>query len=449
MIKPIVKPIRFYPETHAYNRNGRTYFVNSRTGTWVVLSYSAVKQLNGNRNNEGFMKVYEALAEKFIIKDDRYQYVKTKSKVKPLLAKLQTTGMCNFRCVYCFNNEEIKTHSMTKKTLYQSIDYVFSNPYASNGILFAIYGGEPYADKERLYEALSYIREKSGSRSDVVTGIITNGSLLDDDDIAFIMDNDIHLSFSFDGLPEFQMNNRISRNKEEADLPLRNLKKIAAYRHTSVLATITREMSAHLEEIILYMEELGVTNIEFLPLRLLGKANGKNELSVNTSEYINALKNVVEAIECGKIKHLKVGTIMRLLLPLETGETVYGELGNRRCGAGKNSIHINYDGTIQGCDMLPDKYSPIIGDVWRGVDGLDKLESNIFDFGAASESCLVCPWSHFCRSGCVGASGSDEGSCNRKHTLSCATNKELYPFLLEKLVTDGGVLHNYFINHIS
>lgn len=336
---------------------------------------------------------------------------------------------------------------MNIETLYQCVDYVFDNPYAANGISFAIYGGEPFMDKELFYKAVKYIQEKSKGRSDVQISAITNGSLLDDDDIAFIVKNNIHLSYSFDGLPEFQAHNRMPDHKEMADKSFLNLKKVSSYKYTTVLSTITCEMSTHLEDIALYMENLGVTNVEFLPLRLMGVADGKNGLSVNIGEYVNSLSKVVELIECGKIRHLRVGTIMRLLLPLETGDTLHGELQDYRCGAGRNTLYIKYDGTIRGCDMIPDKYSPVIGDVWKGIDKLDKLDVNIAQTDKISNSCKQCPWFYFCRSGCAGASGSDDGSCNQKHTLSCAINKAMYPLLLEKLTTDGGVMHQYFVTH--
>lgn len=442
------KTIQFYPEAHAYNRNGKTYFVNSKAGTWVAMSFGMIRQfMNESAGSEGFIKVYDVLAKKLIIKDKRYQYQTERRVEKPLLIKFQSSGKCNFHCAYCFNDSEIRAHSMKSETLYQAIDYVFDNPYASNGISFAIYGGEPFMDKPLFYKAVQYIKEKSRGRADVRISVVTNGSLLDDDDIAFIIANQIHLSFSFDGLPEFQANNRIPNNIGLAGIPLSNLRKVASYQYTTVLSTITREMSAHLEDIALYMEGLGVTNVEFLPLRLMGAAQGKDNLSVNIGEYVNSLIKVAELIECGKIRNLRVGAIMRLLLPLETGDTLHGGLQGYRCGAGRNVLYIKYDGTIRGCDMIPDKYSPIIGDIWTGIDKLEKLDVDIAYTDRFYHKCKQCPWFYFCRSGCTGASGSDEESCKQKHALSCAISKTMYPLLLEKLLTDKGALHGYFVSH--
>lgn len=33
--------------------------------------------------------------------------------------------------------------------------------------------------------------------------------------------------------------------------------------------------------------------------------------------------------------------------------------------------------------------------------------------------------------------------------MTCMINKALYPYLLEKLATDGGVLHEYFLTHTT
>lgn len=446
--------IHFHPAVRAYRRGGRTYFVNTNTGSWAVLSSRYAKAIAegfcSETQGEDFQKAYESLSKAMIISDARYPEKKLSTEVKPLLVKFQTTGECNFHCVYCFNDKSIRTHVMNRETMNRAVDYVLANPYAANGVNFSIYGGEPLMERELLYDTILYIREKEKNSPNVRINIITNGVLLTEKDVDFLRENHVQVSFSFDGLPEFQNANRRNMQGEPtSEAVLRGISLFKGYREMCVLATVTRNMSAHLLDIVTFLDARDIPAVEFLPLRMLGQAEGREDISVDTGAYIRSLKAIIDAIEDGKIERISVRAVLRMLLPLETGQTLHGELGIRRCGSGRNVISINYDGTITGCDMMPPAFTPVIGDVWNGITKLEKLDGLLKPYGKVSPNCNSCPWTMFCRSGCTGASGSDGGTCNSRHLLSCAINKAIYPYLLEKLATDGGRLHEYFRKHTT
>ena len=401
-------------------------------------------------HSEAYMEAYDSLAKASIIDDPAYTKDEPIREKKPLLVKFQTTGECNLRCAYCFNDPSIRTNIMDEGVMRQSVDYVFSHPHAVHGVDFIIYGGEPLVRRELLYKTILYIRESQPKDCKTYVGIITNGTLFTPEDAVFFREHHVAVSVSFDGLPEFQDQNR--RDDADAATSLGALRAIEMSKDGEslcILATVTRNMSARLLDIALYFEEHGIPIIEFMPLRMLGTAEDKDELSVNVKEYIQSLKDVVEAIEDGRIRNTSIRTILRMLLPLETRQTVHGEIGCVRCGAGRDTVFIDCKGNIMGCDMIPAELSPVIGDVWKGITDIDKLDGILQPQFTKLSGCKQCPWNRFCRSGCTGASASDQHGNNRKHTLTCAVNKELYPYLLEKLVTDGGVLHEYFLQHTT
>ena len=444
--------IHFYPAVRAYRRGGRSYFVNTYTGTWAALSSRYAKAFSEGLLSQtysvDFYEAYEALAKSYIVRDLCYAEKRQNAEIKPLLVKFQTTGKCNFSCVYCFNDTTIRTKTMDRQTMRSAVDYAFTNPYAKNGLYFTIYGGEPLMDRGLLYDTIDYIYHKNSPDIKACINIITNGALLTVEDVSFLKSRGVRVSISFDGMPKFQNRNRpdtVGLSTSEA--VIRGIRLLDNYDEMCVLTTVTHDMSDHLLDIALYVQSLGVPYLEFLPLRMLGCAEGRSDISVNVAAYIKSLKTIVYAIEDGRINQLGVRAILRMLLPLETGQTLHGELGDRRCGSGRNIISINFDGTITGCDMMPPAFTPVIGDVWRGITDLDSLDRLLMPYGRVSPFCNRCPWTLFCRSGCTGASGSDGETCNSRHLLSCAVNKEIYPWLLEKLVTDGGVLHSYFMSH--
>ena len=446
--------IHFYPAVRAYRRGGRSYFINTHTGTWAALSSRYARAFSegflNHKQSKDYYEAYEALSKARIVRDPRYIEKRQNAEIKPLLVKFQTTGKCNLSCIYCFNNTSIRTKTMDRQTMRSAVDYAFTNSYAIHGLYFTIYGGEPLMKRGLLYDTIDYIYNKKRPNISPHINIITNGTLLTAEDVAFLKAREVSISISFDGMPEFQDKNRPDAlESPTSDDVIRGIQLLKNYDDMCVLTTVTRDMSEHLLDIALYIQSLGAYYLEFLPLRMLGCAEGQGDISVNASAYIKSLKAIVDAIEAGCINRLGVQAILRMLLPLETGQTLYGELGDRRCGSGRNVISINFDGSITGCDMMPPAFSPFIGDVWKGITNLDKLDKLLMPYGSISPLCNSCPWTLFCRSGCTGASGSDGETCNSRHLLSCAINKEIYPWLLEKLVTDGGILHSYFISHTS
>lgn len=440
-------------EVGFYKRGERFYFINRKTGNWATLSLPSLKILLNEYDtaspSETFRKTFTALAQNNILRDAKLNQKRPPLDIKPLLVKFQTTGKCNLNCIYCFNNTAIRTQTMTHDVMTAAVNYAFSNPYAQkNGLLFIIYGGEPLTERTLLFNTIEFIRQKS---NDSYVGIITNATLLTDSDVAFFRKHNVHIIVSFDGLPTFQATNRLGVEKiSQAEKILANVQRlnnIGYMENSCILCTVTREMSPHLLEIALFLQDRGILNMEFLPLRMLGVAEGYQQISADIGAFVTSLKKIVDAISSGKITRLRVRNILRLLLPLETSQTVKGFIGCHRCSAGRNSIAINYDGTIIGCDMIPEKFSPIIGDVWKGITELDKLDALIAP--VASKECQKCLWLRACRGGCTGASASDNDSINTRHILTCVTNKQLYPYLLEKLVTDGEKLHQYFLKSTS
>ncbi len=446
--------LKFYPSVRAYSRNGRVYFINTKLGTWASIPYHYARAIRNEllsfEHSQVFDEAYDALAKAMIIRDLQYHKNISTRDTLPLMVKIRTTGKCNLKCSYCFNDLSARNRCMNKETIKRAIDYSFSNPYAVNGVHFCIYGGEPFMDRDLLYMTLSYIFEKGKNATSLRVSINTNGTLLTDEDIQYIKEHKIQLSVSFDGLLQFhdQYRKGVMGNKT-GEIVLNTIEKLKGYENFSILTSITQEMSDRLLDIALFMEDKGFPSVEFQPIHMLGCAEGKKKYTVNAADYASSLKALVIAIEEGKIKNLKIRTIIRLLLALETGQTLYGEIGNRRCGSGRNSITIDYDGSILGCDMMPAKYSPVIGDVNCGINALEKLDALFLPYGHISPRCTACPWTLFCRSGCTGASGSDQSSCNMRHFTSCQINREIYPYLLEKIVSDGGKLHEYFVNHTT
>ena len=268
--------IPLFRDVKVYRRGDFSYFINPDVGTWVALPNYHAKILFAEQctrsHSVEYAQAYEALARNNIILDTRLNKSAPVPKIKPLMVKFQSTGKCNLKCSYCFNPSNIRTKSMSLETMRRAVDYCFENPFAcKQSPTFLIYGGEPMTERERLFETVKYIRGKS---EDNYIGIVTNATLLTEEDIIFFKAHDVHIGVSFDGLPEFQAKNRhgttslSAANKVLSKLDLLN--KHDYMTKSYILCVVTREMSSRLKECVLFLQSCGVVSMEFLKMNLLG-----------------------------------------------------------------------------------------------------------------------------------------------------------------------------------
>ncbi len=144
------------------------------------------------------------------------------ANVRKLL--LETTENCNLRCRYCVYSGKFldrRKHSskfMDWKTAKDSIDFFFDwiiknekmryYPYV---FTIGFYGGEPLLNFELVRKSVLYskelVRHKFGN-AELNFSITTNGLLLDNSKIDFLVENDFWLLLSLDGPPDIHDRNK-------------------------------------------------------------------------------------------------------------------------------------------------------------------------------------------------------------------------------------------------
>lgn len=125
---------------------------------------------------------------------------KIQNKNNQLLISM--TNECNMRCKYCIYQEDRyqcnnHTANITNDILFKAIDkYFLYSKYAKRKRI-SFYGGEPLLQWEKIQNAVDYIHNKF--TGDVEFAIITNGLLLTDEVIDFLILNDFEVTISLDG----------------------------------------------------------------------------------------------------------------------------------------------------------------------------------------------------------------------------------------------------------
>ena len=121
------------------------------------------------------------------------------------------SNSCNLACEYCYAQYNRRDDILSLDKIKLMIDHVFSlhvNDEKELDISF-LGGGEPTYHWKLLALAILYAREKSALLNlNVRIGFPTNGTLLNEERIRFLAENNVQVGMSFDILPEIQNEQR-------------------------------------------------------------------------------------------------------------------------------------------------------------------------------------------------------------------------------------------------
>ena len=146
---------------------------------------------------------------------------------------LQVTQKCNFNCRYCLYSGNIgveRNHSnrdMDWSTAKKSVDYLRLHSLDSEIITIGFYGGEPFLNFPLIERITEYVSDLFVTKQvNFIT--TTNGSLLSDEIIHFLVKHSFSTLISLDGTPTMHNKTRKMRldGSDTFGIIFKNLKKI-------------------------------------------------------------------------------------------------------------------------------------------------------------------------------------------------------------------------------
>lgn len=128
---------------------------------------------------------------------------------------LQVTQDCNFRCTYCIysekRNERQRNHSkkvMAWETAKRAVDFFWEHTIDSESVNIGFYGGEPLLQSGLVNKIMEYAKERFAGKI-LTFGMTCNGSLLTEENVCFLEENNVSLLVSLDGPKRIQDQNRV------------------------------------------------------------------------------------------------------------------------------------------------------------------------------------------------------------------------------------------------
>lgn len=202
------------------SKNGNKYFYDDLTGLIHYGEFDEkLEKYERHSKDIRITKKEDVLENIYQIKEYIYGNA---NGFRQLL--IETTSQCNFRCKYCVYSENYKfTKGYTNKYMEfniakKAIDYYFENFSGINYRnptrvpIIGFYGGEPLMNFKLIRKCVEYINLNYNNYDEIQYNITTNGLLLTEETIDFLVENNFAIIVSMDGYKENHDRNRVKIN---------------------------------------------------------------------------------------------------------------------------------------------------------------------------------------------------------------------------------------------
>lgn len=243
-------------------------FVNDFSSRMRYLVYSPLASKFLLADDEGLGEIDEGVLYKLRVVGDRSRFfgrLDSSSQLQKMAVLPNHT--CNFNCSYCYSALGRSNTVLDKEKLDRGLEF-FINPDRlenRNLSLSFIGGGEPLISWPLVQHGIEYatLLAQKGGFSLLIT-LVTNGSIMNDNIIATLKENNVLPDVSFDIIEEAQ-----NRNRGHFDVVCSTIDKLCAKGVVpSVNATITPDTVERQEEMVRFMQQRfpEVKNMVFEPV---------------------------------------------------------------------------------------------------------------------------------------------------------------------------------------
>lgn len=333
---------------------------------------------------------------------------------------LTLTEECNLCCQYCFErlvNPGQKVREMSFEIAKKSISLFLSLPHSSQSTI-VLFGGEPLLWWKHLPALLKYGNEQAvRCKTQFQWHISTNGTLLTNEIIDFLLSNRIVLMIDIDGNKRIHDSLRPFRNGYGSyDIILANYLAIRE-REQSIItlrATITPE-HPFLFQTYQFLSSLNPDEIALFPQYFTtGSGWSYQALGVLLFEYSNLADELLSSIISGSYQKSPPFPFSIFLYHLCAREKIQDY-----CGAYSHMIAVAPDGLLYPCSALDGQKKYCIGNL---STGLDKETYRLWTDICKTEDrqgCKECWARSLCGGGCIAHTIIMKGECSLPAGFEC------------------------------
>ena len=382
-----------------------SYFNNGEKN--MDVSSDTIKYIENLKNN-GFLKSNRVYETEHPATELLSSYIE--NNLKYLI--LQVTQNCNLRCDYCvysggYHNRTHCNKRMDLDTAKKGIDYLIKHSKNSKDLTLGFYGGEPLLEFELIKECVKYVEEQAQGKR-VTYNMTTNGTLLNDKILDFLVKKNFIVSISLDGPEKVHNRNRkfVSNNKGSFSVIIKNLESIEKKypdflkKNVNINSVLTTEDG--FECINNFFSKHDCLNKINITCETVNTILSKNEIKIS-EKYIE--ENLYEQFKLylsklGRYNPNKVSILLKK--DLDKFDNLKIIESNTRhelpkkwhhggpCIPGFNRLFLNVDGELFPCEKVCETAEfAKIGHIDNGID-LDKASAILNIENVNKEKCYNC-----------------------------------------------------------
>lgn len=324
--------------------------------------------------------------------------------------ELMVTHGCNMRCRYCYGSFGEKgwdaaphlyganTSGMSLEMAKQGVDYLFEHSGRQKDLSVIFFGGEPLLEFGLIEKIVPYIREKekeAGKKA--ALSVSTNGLLLTEKVVNYLVKNKIGCQISIDGPKAIQDSNRcLPGGKGSYDLVVSGIKRLLTARRNRVPARVTVSHDhVSLPAAIEHLLSLGFGSVHIEPA--IG-SSGDMAVKREDIERIKKQNEELAVLLVNMVKKNRYFNYTNLVKFIRHTRVIRDRLAHY-CGAGRSYFALSQDGAFYPCHRFVGMEAYRMGDLENGMD--TALQKKILSLTVDNRPvCRDCWARYLCGGGC-------------------------------------------------
>jgi len=340
---------------------------------------------------------------------------------------MNVTSKCNLACTYCYEYGEDKIveasrkpRFMNEETARQSVDFMFAESGESPMVHLTFFGGETLLNFKVLKSALAYAKERAVTLGKTVdTSLTTNATLLREEIIDWIVENDVGVTVSMDGGREQQDRFRVfSNGMGSYDVVLPNIRMLLErHRRRPVGARVTlTKQNLDVESIYRHLrDEIGFWEVGFAPVT----TSWQRDYAIQEDGF-EAMLGQFQRLADEFLQYALAGKHHGFSNVRDTLEEIHKGMSKAYpCGAGLGLMGVATDGDVALCHRFAGSDSHKIGSVTEGVDRAKQEDFLTKHHIANKTDCSTCWARPLCAGGCYHEAHTRYGASDRPNLHYC------------------------------
>lgn len=227
-LKPLIKIFRISENEGYFFDANKNEIVEVSPRIYRILENILQGDISENIKKVGdteFLRFYKQMTEKGYLSGNRVKviehpmsdYIEETLENNIESINLQVTQNCNLRCSYCpytgnyYQNRQHNQKKMDFEMAKKGIDFLAEHSSGTDMVNVAFYGGEPFLEFKLIEKCMEYSKEVFNGKRVVFT-ITTNATILNDEIMKALVDNDVSLTVSLDGPEDIHNLGRVFPN---------------------------------------------------------------------------------------------------------------------------------------------------------------------------------------------------------------------------------------------